>query len=117
VVGYGRLMGQDEAEHVAVRVEYGAGQRWSPRGPFEAIDPNTPDGAGDCLERPGPAFSKLARQHSAAQPRDGALTRETERQPRERLFAERLGERAAWRDPRPMAPPARQARADREHGG
>jgi hypothetical protein len=116
-VGDSRLMGQDETEDVDVTIKHGVGQRWSLMGPFETIDLDTPDCVSDCVERLRPAFPKPARQHSAAQPRDGALTHEIERQPRERLSAERLGERAACRDPRPMALLAREARADREHGG
>jgi hypothetical protein len=112
VVGDSRLMGQDEAEDVDVTVKHCVGQRWSLMGPLEPIDLDTPDRVSDRVQRLGPASPKPARRHSAAQPRDGALTHEIERQPRERL-----GERAAWRDPRPMAPLAQQARADREHGG
>ncbi len=117
MVGYSRLMRQDEAEDVDVTVKHGVGQRWSLMGPFETIGLITPDSVSDCVERLGPTFPKLARQHSAAQPRDGVLTHEIERQPRERLSAECLGERAAWRDPRLMALLAHKARADREHGG
>ncbi len=117
VVGYSCLMGLDEAEDVDVTVKHGVGQRWSLMGQFETIDLNMPDGVSDCMERLGPTFSKLARQHSAAQPQDDALTHEIECQPRERLSAERLGEGAAWRDSWLMAPPAHKSRADREHGG
>ncbi len=93
-------MGQGEAKDVDVTVKHGAGQRWSLMGRFETIDLNTPDSVSDCVERLGPTFPKLPRQHSAAQPRDGALTHEIERQ------AARAALRRAPRPARGLARPA-----------
>lgn len=80
----------------------GLGLRWSFMGPFETIDLNAPGGVVDYAQRYGPTYREVAR---AQLPNDwdaGLLARiEAER--RGVLPADRLGERARWRDNRLMA--------------
>jgi len=82
-------------------VKDGLGLRWAFMGPFETIDLNAPEGVRDYFARYGEALRALLRWKPAAW--DEALVSEIERQRRRRLPAERLQERARWRDRRLVA--------------
>ncbi len=103
-------------EDVDVALREGLALRWSFMGPFETIDLNAPGGVRDYARRyqhiyAGIFPSTLERVDWSGPAMDGI---EAER--RQRLPAERLGERAAWRDRRLMALAAHKRRADEEIG-
>jgi 3-hydroxyacyl-CoA dehydrogenase len=91
------------AEEVDVAIRDGIGRRWSFMGPFETIDLNAPGGIKDYIQRYGPLYRSIER--SITEPLDWTedLARRVEAERRERLPADRLGERSAWRDRRLMA--------------
>jgi hypothetical protein len=81
-------------------------------GPFETIDLNAPGGIADYLRRYGPLYQAI--EAELATPldwSDPALLGEVDKQRRERLRAERLGERSGWRDRRLMALAAHKRKA------
>lgn len=95
-------------------VKDGLGLRWAFMGPFETIDLNAPGGVRDYFARYGEALRALLRWQPA--PWDEALVAEIERQRRRRLPAERLAERARWRDRRLVALLAHKKEVERRHG-
>ena len=84
-------------------VSDGLGFRWSFMGPFETIDLNAPGGITDYAERLGPLYHGIAASRTAPQPWSSPLIERIERERRQELPADRLRERAAWRDRRLMA--------------
>jgi L-gulonate 3-dehydrogenase len=84
-------------------VKDGLGLRWSFMGPFETIDLNAPGGIADYIRRYGAAYHEMAQSAGSPEKWSGALTARLEAERRETLPADRLGERAAWRDRRLMA--------------
>jgi L-gulonate 3-dehydrogenase len=90
-------------EDIDKTVKDGLGLRWSFMGPFETIDLNAPAGIADYIRRYGPAYHEMAQSAGAAEKWSDALTTRLEAERRAVLPAERLGERAGWRDRRLMA--------------
>ncbi len=84
-------------------VSDGLGFRWSFMGPFETIDLNAPGGIVDYAERLGPLYHGIAASRTVPQPWSSPSIERIERERREDLPADRLRERAAWRDRRLMA--------------
>jgi L-gulonate 3-dehydrogenase len=84
-------------------VKDGLGLRWSFMGPFETIDLNAPGGIADYIRRYGPAYHEMAQSAGPTEKWGAALTTRLEEEQRQTLPADRLGERAAWRDRRLMA--------------
>lgn len=80
----------------------GLGLRWSFMGPFETIDLNAPEGVVDYAERYGPTYRDVARGQ-LPNDWDSSVLARIEAERRTVLPAERLGERARWRDNRLMA--------------
>lgn len=80
----------------------GLGLRWSFMGPFETIDLNAPKGVAEYAERLGPLYREIAASRTAHEVWGPELISEVERQRRELLPEERLGERSGWRDRRLM---------------
>jgi 3-hydroxyacyl-CoA dehydrogenase len=81
----------------------GLGLRWSFMGPFETIDLNAPGGVRDYIERYGGLYYALAKAQADPRPWGPALVGRIEAERRAELPAERLGDRARWRDRRLMA--------------
>ena len=103
-------------EDIDVALRDGLALRWSFMGPFETIDLNAPGGVRDYARRyqhiyAGIFPSTLERVDWSGPAMDGI---EAER--RARLPAEKLGERAAWRDRRLMALAAHKKRAEGDIG-
>ena len=84
-------------------VSDGLGFRWSFMGPFETIDLNAPGGIADYAKRLGPLYHGIATSRTAPQPWSPPLIERMEQERRRDLPADRLRERAAWRDRRLMA--------------
>jgi len=97
--------GYCSVEDIDKTVKDGLGLRWSFMGPFETIDLNAPAGIADYIRRYGPAYHEMAQSAGAAEQGQwsDALTARLEAERRAVLPAERLGERAGWRDRRLMA--------------
>ena len=104
--------GYASAEDIDKTIRDGLGLRWSFMGPMETIDLNAPGGVVDYARRYAATMVEMDR---AQQPRDwnaGALARlEAER--RAAVPADRLAERAAWRDRRLMALAAHKRTAEK----
>lgn len=79
----------------------GLGLRWSFMGPFETIDLNAPEGVLDYARRYGHTYRDVAKTQAPNEWKSETLER-LERERREELPAEKLGERARWRDNRLM---------------
>jgi 3-hydroxyacyl-CoA dehydrogenase len=80
----------------------GLGLRWSFMGPFETIDLNAPNGVAEYAERLGPLYREIAASRTNHEVWGPELIAEVERQRRDLLPANRLGERSGWRDRRLM---------------
>lgn len=95
--------GYVDVEDLDRTVKNGLGLRWSFMGPFETIDLNAPGGIADYASRYGPLYKEMAA--SQAEPPDwseAAIAR-LEKERREQLPENGLGERQQWRDQRLMA--------------
>lgn len=95
--------GVASVDDIDVAIRDGIGLRWSFMGPFETIDLNAPAGIRDYLERYGPLYESIEAEHGPLRWTEAALLERVEKGRRERLGADRLGERSAWRDRRLMA--------------
>lgn len=94
--------GYASAEDIDKTVRDGLGLRWSFMGPLETIDLNAPGGVVDYAARYARTMVEMDRAQAPREWDAAALARlEAER--RARLPADRLAERAAWRDRRLMA--------------
>jgi 3-hydroxyacyl-CoA dehydrogenase len=108
--------GYASVEDVDVGIRDGLALRWSFMGPFETIDLNAPGGVRDYANRYQNIYSSI---FSSAQRRvdwTGPVMNMVEAQRRDRLSADRLVERQAWRDRRLMALAAHRRRADKDIG-
>lgn len=76
----------------------GLGLRWSVVGPFETVDLNTAGGIAAHARKLGPAYARMGAERGQDDPWTEALVAEVERQRRALVPADRLAERAAWRD-------------------
>jgi L-gulonate 3-dehydrogenase len=98
-------------------VKDGLGLRWSFMGPFETIDLNAPGGIADYIRRYGPAYHEMAQSAGPPEKWTEKLTAQLETERRKTLPADRLGERAAWRDRRLMALLVHKRKARERVGG
>ena len=103
-------------EDVDVALRDGLGLRWSFMGPFETIDLNAPGGVRDYAERYQHIYARLFPTTQWRADWSGPAIEAIEAERRQRLPAERLAERAAWRDRRLMALAAHKRRAERDIG-
>ncbi len=103
-------------EDVDVALRDGLALRWSFMGPFETIDLNAPGGVRDYAERYQHIYARVFPSTQWRADWSGPAMDAIEAERRARLPAEKLGERAAWRDRRLMALAAHKKRADREIG-
>ena len=94
--------GYASAEDIDKTIRDGLGLRWSFMGPLETIDLNAPGGVVDYAQRYAATMVELNRAQLPREWNAAALARlEAER--RATLPADRLADRAAWRDRRLMA--------------
>lgn len=107
--------GYASVEDVDIGIRQGIALRWSFIGPFETIDLNAPAGVRDYVERYAPLYRQiLGSMHEVDWA--GPVLDEIETQRRQRLSAEGLAERQAWRDRRLMALAAHKKKAAGEIG-
>ncbi|MBP0597765.1 3-hydroxyacyl-CoA dehydrogenase [Herbaspirillum sp. LeCh32-8] len=79
----------------------GLGLRWSFMGPFETIDLNAPEGVLDYAKRYGHTYRDVAKTQPPNEWQADTLAK-IEKERRAALPADKLGERARWRDNRLM---------------
>jgi L-gulonate 3-dehydrogenase len=113
-----RLVEQGYAgvEDVDVGIREGLALRWSFMGPFETIDLNAPAGVRDYADRYQGIYSGIFRSTQWRADWSGPVMDKVESERRERLAAEQLGERQAWRDRRLIALAAHKRWADKNIG-
>ena len=113
-----RLVDQGYAgvEDVDVGIREGLALRWSFMGPFETIDLNAPAGVREYVDRSQGIYSNIFRSAQWRVDWSGPVMDKVESERRERLAADRLGERQAWRDRRLVALAAHKRSADKNIG-
>jgi L-gulonate 3-dehydrogenase len=113
-----RLVEQGYAgvEDVDVGIREGLALRWSFMGPFETIDLNAPAGVRDYADRYQGIYSGIFSSTQWRVDWSGPVMEKVESERRERLAADRLGERQAWRDRRLIALAAHKRWADKTIG-
>jgi L-gulonate 3-dehydrogenase len=104
-------------EDIDRTVKDGLGLRWSFMGPFETIDLNAPGGIADYIRRYGAAYHEMAQSAGAPETWNAALTARLEEERRTTLPADKLAERAGWRDRRLMALLVHKRKARERLGG
>ena len=113
-----RLVDQGYAgvEDVDVGIREGLALRWSFMGPFETIDLNAPAGVRDYADRYQGIYSGIFPSTQWRVDWSGPVMDVIESERRERLAADKLGERQAWRDRRLIALAAHKRWADKNIG-
>jgi L-gulonate 3-dehydrogenase len=113
-----RLVEQGYAgvEDVDVGIREGLALRWSFMGPFETIDLNAPAGVRDYADRYQGIYSGIFPSTQWRADWTGPVMDKVESERRERLTADRLSERQAWRDRRLIALAAHKRWADKNIG-
>jgi L-gulonate 3-dehydrogenase len=113
-----RLVEQGYAgvEDVDVGIREGLALRWSFMGPFETIDLNAPAGIRDYSDRYQGIYSGIFPSTQWRVDWSGPVMEKVESERRERLAADRLSERQAWRDRRLIALAAHKRWADKNIG-
>jgi L-gulonate 3-dehydrogenase len=113
-----RLVEQGYAgvEDVDVGIREGLALRWSFMGPFETIDLNAPAGVRDYADRYQGIYSGIFGSTQWRVDWSGPVMDKVESERRERLAADQLGERQAWRDRRLIALAAHKRWADKKIG-
>ena len=108
--------GYASAKDVDVAIREGLALRWSFMGPFETIDLNAPGGVRDYAERYQGIYAGIFPSMQRRVDWTGEAMDAIEAERRRQLPADKLGERAAWRDRRLMALAAHKKRAAEEIG-
>ena len=103
-------------EDVDVALRDGLALRWSFMGPFETIDLNAPGGVRDYATRYQHIYAQIFPSTQRRVDWSGPAMNGIEAERRARLPADKLGERAAWRDRRLMALAAHKKRAEGDIG-
>ena len=103
-------------EDIDIGLRDGLALRWSFIGPFETIDLNAPGGVRDYVGRYNPLYSILFEQMQRRADWLGPTLDKIEGERRQRLDAEDLSARQAWRDRRLMALAAHKRAAVRDLG-
>ena len=113
-----RLVEQGYAgvEDVDVGIREGLALRWSFMGPFETIELNAPGGVRDYADRYQGIYSGIFPSTQWRVDWSGPVMDKVESERRERLAADKLGERQAWRDRRLIALAAHKRWADKTIG-
>ena len=97
-------------------IREGLALRWSFMGPFETIDLNAPGGIRDYADRYQSIYSGIFPSTQWRVDWSGPVMDKVEAERRERLAADKLGERQAWRDRRLIALAAHKRWADKTIG-
>ncbi|MFK5978832.1 MAG: 3-hydroxyacyl-CoA dehydrogenase [Rhizobiaceae bacterium] len=108
--------GYATAEDVDVGIREGLALRWSFMGPFETIDLNAPGGIRDYAERYEQIYIPIFEQSNWRADWRGPVMDKIEKDRRERLPKDKLGERAVWRDKNLIALIAHKNRTKKELG-
>ena len=103
-------------EDVDVAFREGLALRWSFMGPFETIDLNAPNGVRDYAERYQSIYEAIFPSTRRRVDWSGAVMDVVEAERRARLPADKLAERAAWRERRLMALAAHKKQAEGDIG-
>jgi L-gulonate 3-dehydrogenase len=113
-----RLVEQGYAgvEDVDIGIREGLALRWSFMGPFETIELNAPGGVRDYADRYQGIYSGIFPSTQWRVDWSGPVMEKVESERRERLAADRLSERQAWRDRRLIALAAHKRWADKNIG-
>jgi L-gulonate 3-dehydrogenase len=113
-----RLVEQGYAgvEDVDIGIREGIALRWSFMGPFETIELNAPGGVRDYADRYQGIYSGIFPSTQWRVDWSGPVMDTVESERRERLAADKLGERQAWRDRRLIALAAHKRWADKTIG-
>jgi 3-hydroxyacyl-CoA dehydrogenase len=108
--------GYATVEDVDVGIREGLALRWSFMGPFETIDLNAPGGVRDYAARYEQIYARIFPTTQRRADWTGPIMDTIEAQCRQRLPADKLPERQAWRDRRLMALADHKRRATRNIG-
>src|ERR1700761_8050812 len=108
--------GHASVEDVDIGIREGLALRWSFMGPFETIDLNAPAGVRDYADRYQGIYSNIFGSSQWRADWSGPVMDKVESERRERLAADQLGERQAWRDRRLIALAAHKRWADKNIG-
>ncbi|HEY1452862.1 MAG TPA: 3-hydroxyacyl-CoA dehydrogenase [Roseiarcus sp.] len=108
--------GYASVEDVDIGIRDGLALRWSFIGPFETIDLNAPGGVRDYAERYQGIYAGIFSSCQWRADWSGPVMDMVEAERRQRVTADELGARQAWRDRRLMALAAHKARAAKEIG-
>ena len=108
--------GYASVEDVDIGIRDGLALRWSFMGPFETIDLNAPGGIRDYAERYEGIYSHIFPQCMRRVEWVGPVMDVAEAERREKLSADDLEKRQAWRDRRLMALAAHKRQAAKEIG-
>ncbi len=108
--------GYASIEDVDIGIREGLALRWSFMGPFETIDLNAPGGIRDYVKRYEDAYSQIFASSQWRSDWSGPVLDKIEASRRERLPADKLAQRQAWRDRRLMALAAHKRRSERDIG-
>ncbi|MFQ5785089.1 MAG: 3-hydroxyacyl-CoA dehydrogenase [Alphaproteobacteria bacterium] len=108
--------GYASVEDVDTGIREGLALRWSFIGPFETIDLNAPAGVRDYVARYQGLYANMHESQQRRVDWAGPVLKTVERERRDRVPADRLAERQAWRDRRLMALVAHKRRAGKDIG-
>ena len=108
--------GYASVEDVDIGIRDGLALRWSFMGPFETIDLNAPGGIRDYAERYEGIYSNIFTQCMRRVEWAGPVMDVAEAERREKLSADDLEKRQAWRDRRLMALAAHKRQAAKDIG-
>src|SRR5580698_4869629 len=108
--------GYATSEDIDIGLREGLALRWSFMGPFETIDLNAPAGVRDYADRYQGIYSGIFPSTQWRADWSGPVMDKVESERRERLAADKLGERQAWRDRRLIALAAHKRWADKTIG-
>jgi L-gulonate 3-dehydrogenase len=108
--------GYASVEDVDIGLREGLALRWSFMGPFETIELNAPGGVRDYAERYQQIYARIFPTVQWRADWSGPVLDRIEAERREKLPADKLAERQAWRDRRLMALAAHKKQADKDIG-
>ena len=108
--------GYASIEDVDIGIRDGLALRWSFIGPFETIDLNAPGGVRDYAKRYQGIYERIFPTSQWRADWSGPVMDVIEADRRQRLPADRLADRQAWRDRRLMALAAHKVRAAEDIG-
>ncbi len=107
--------GYVSTEDIDKTIKEGLGLRWSFMGPFETIDLNAPGGVRDYVRRYAASIHRLAQQQADPRVWKDSLVDRIEAERRRVLPADKLAERAEWRDRRLAALIAHKRAQDKKY--